>query len=571
MEGSAPGTITTPRRLDVRLIHGSITNVPSPAYVLGVFDNVNPTGTARAVDALLGGALSQLVQDRMFGSRLGEIFIMPTPRRRTLAEMIVFIGLGPLDSFRPQILELVAENLARVVTAAGMHTFTTVPIGTNAGLLVQDSIASFSTGFLRGLERADPDQDFRSIQVCELNGERYRALLSGLQAAVAGGYYHKRGVELVVREGKPVGEAPVEERKAEVATGGALDPLYLQVRARANAASSESVLEYSVLTADLDAAIERHEHTITQRQREEAGARLDSARQIDAELGRALADFYLPPKTRELMKSRLEKEPDRHVVIIHDSGSSFVPWEVLYYGDKCPAIEAGVSRKFVLDAPRAGGRSNLPSQTVLKMLVIANPTEDLNGAEKEGEMLVSLFQQNRGKVTVLRRKEATKARVLEELAKSEYDILHYAGHAEFAKDDPSKSGVVCADGVLSSADITSSVIAPQLVFLNGCESARVRGRATRSIREALYTDFVQNVSLAEMILSGGVRNFIGTYWPVGDHAALELSGSLYKDLLQGAALGTALCTARKKVQAFSGRDWANYLHFGNPHYRLRHK
>ena len=72
-----------------------------------------------------------------------------------------------------------------------------------------------------------------------------------------------------------------------------------------------------------------------------------------------------------------------------------------------------------------------------------------------------------------------------------------------------------------------------------------------------------------MVLLGGISNFIGTYWPVGDAAAGELAMQFYKDLLDGEPLGLALRKARRQIQG--GRDWANYQHFGNPSYRLRQR
>ena len=74
-----------------------------------------------------------------------------------------------------------------------------------------------------------------------------------------------------------------------------------------------------------------------------------------------------------------------------------------------------------------------------------------------------------------------------------------------------------------------------------------------------------------MVLLGGVSNFIGTYWPVGDAAAAKLSTTFYTGLLAGDPLGLALRNARKQTRDVSPRDWANYQHFGNPSYRLRQR
>jgi DNA-binding NtrC family response regulator len=55
--------------------------------------------------------------------------------------------------------------------------------------------------------------------------------------------------------------------------------------------------------------------------------------------------------------------------------------------------------------------------------------------------------------------------------------------------------------------------------------------------------------IAEAFLSGGVANFLGTHWPVGDDAASVFSRQLYETLLQGGALGEAVLAARQRTAA----------------------
>jgi CHAT domain-containing protein len=75
-------------------------------------------------------------------------------------------------------------------------------------------------------------------------------------------------------------------------------------------------------------------------------------------------------------------------------------------------------------------------------------------------------------------------------------------------------------------------------------------------------------SVAEAFLAGGVAAFIGTHWPVGDAAALAFSDCTYRQLLEGADLGAAVLSARRRVLALDSLDWADYVHYGNPSFRL---
>ena len=74
--------------------------------------------------------------------------------------------------------------------------------------------------------------------------------------------------------------------------------------------------------------------------------------------------------------------------------------------------------------------------------------------------------------------------------------------------------------------------------------------------------------IAEAFLAGGVANFLGTHWPVGDDAAFAFSQSLYGSLLTGDRLGDAVLAARQQLQAIQSVDWADYVHYGSPEFRL---
>jgi CHAT domain-containing protein len=78
----------------------------------------------------------------------------------------------------------------------------------------------------------------------------------------------------------------------------------------------------------------------------------------------------------------------------------------------------------------------------------------------------------------------------------------------------------------------------------------------------------RSASVAEAFLAGGVANFLGTHWPVGDDAAAIFSRALYESLVNGAALGEAVLSARKLVAASRSVDWADYVHYGSPDFRL---
>src|SRR5690606_3375007 len=80
-----------------------------------------------------------------------------------------------------------------------------------------------------------------------------------------------------------------------------------------------------------------------------------------------------------------------------------------------------------------------------------------------------------------------------------------------------------------------------------------------------------NVAFAEAFLRGGVANYVGTFWPVGDVPALTFARTFYRALIDGERIGRALVAARRRVLRSepTSPDWADYIHYGDPRFVLR--
>ena len=562
---SAATSAPSLRRVELALTSRSIAEIRTPAYVVGVFEHINPTGRhggAAAIDEKLGGMLSTMVQAQMFESRLGEISLIAIPHNRSLTGQIAFAGLGSINAFGPAVLEIVGEKLAVALSSAGIFEFATVPMGTGTGLTVRDFLGGLLTGFIRGLDSSRETPNARKICVCEIDAERNAAIDQELKAMSAEGIFAKLGYEIVLSKGDARG-AP-QRGTVEVPAARPASSVYLQVQR-----SSEITFEYSMLAAELGAAIQLHQQTIDLREQARAADMAAKLQQFDAATGASLASLYVPAAVQELICRSLEN-PTAHLVIIHDQASSIIPWEAFYFKDRCPALEVGVSRLYrVANRSRGGGRPILAHDVTLRMLVVENPTGDLAGAQNEGDQLAALYEANRGKVTALKGADATRANVLTELASGVHDILHYAGHADFVESSPEASGLVLRDGRLTAADLLQLESAPQMIFLNACESGRLRGAPGASALDARKSTFAGHVGVAEGFLLNGISNFIGTYWPVDDIAASRFANAFYAGLLAGKPLSLAMREARQAAKSVNPRDWANYLHFGDPLYVLR--
>jgi CHAT domain-containing protein len=170
-------------------------------------------------------------------------------------------------------------------------------------------------------------------------------------------------------------------------------------------------------------------------------------------------------------------------------------------------------------------------------------------------------------VDVLSGAAATRDALLRAIGAGCHDVLHFAGHGFFDAGNPGRSGLVCAgQEVLRGADLDGLGDLPALVFFNACEAARVRKpRGTQGQR--LFA-FRRSTSVAEAFLAGGVANFLGTHWPVGDQAALAFSTSFYQRLLEAAPLGDCVLAARRRVLALDSIDWADYVLYGSPDFTV---
>jgi CHAT domain-containing protein len=144
---------------------------------------------------------------------------------------------------------------------------------------------------------------------------------------------------------------------------------------------------------------------------------------------------------------------------------------------------------------------------------------------------------------------------------SEANILHVACHGMVDLVDPTLSGIVLYDGVLSARELAIHELENlDLVFLSACETADLGARV---VDEA--------ISIATAFQLAGSRNTIGTLWPIGDLAGYlfakpfheRLHANLQEDRQQSIAslLNAALRSERSAFPNNPSR-WAAYIHYG---------
>jgi hypothetical protein len=555
------------RRLELKLALGSLTEADAEALLVGIFAHVDPGGAAGALDVHLGGAIRDLTQRRMFGGRSGEVFVLPVRRLRLATENVVFTGLGPPEFYGEATQQLAAENAMRGLIRARIDECASVLFGSRPG--PARSLENLLTGFLRALRDADPDGRFRSITFCELDPQKFDAMRSELYRLATTDLF--ADTEITVDELRLPDAVP--RSQATRALGGGPEPVYLLVRQETKRAGRLG-LSASVLTAGGKATVFSAEQQIRSAELAAKLAEVERA-SFDFErlpgFGAELADLVLPQEIQQALAGGARS----HLVVVHDEGASRIPWETLAIGGRALAGGHGISRRYVAqNLSPAKWLAERRTGPTLDVLLVVNPTEDLEGAVQEGLRLQKLFgAQSRLRIQKLEGAEATRKRLLDAFSSGAWDVVHYAGHAHFDAVHPARSGILCHGGeVLAGSDLASLSNLPSLVFFNACESSRIRsprtkakGKEPRDIGERIE----RNVSFAEAFLRGGIANYVGTYWPVGDASAELFSLAFYGGLLAGQALGEALCEAREKLRAAHLVDWTDYVHFGSHDFVLK--
>ncbi len=601
------------RRLEVAFYNGSITDVNARAYVLGTFSGVTPTGAAAALDVLMDGAIAELIGSNMFGSRTGEVFMLPLSRREVRAEVGLFVGMGQYNDFKAvpspastgrgtetfvhrqhvPALEIAAENGARLLARTNVDDFATVLLG---GTVAEDLAAtgeSMLRGFLRGLEDADAGEGVRRLVICETDPDRYRAMRGHLVYLATTPLCE--GIEFVLSELDP----PPEVRRlralgvstAPPRTGGP-EPAYLLVSTgpeSGRAAATARLWKFALLGPSGRAAVRESTVSVTKEKLDRLLAPLANAASLNpdqvSEMGRRIAGELLPAEIRADLAD-LSAMP---WVVLHDAEASRIPWETLELsstGERRvvrPALECGMSRRFLASTTACSRWSNgaVRAQEV-NVLLVSNPTGDLPGAEAEAEaILKALASHPRFRVDPsLRGNAATREAVLAKLATGTFDIVHYSGHAYFDPKDRGTCGLLCAgEQVLTGRDIEGIARLPFLMVLNACQSAvqrsRPRGGAATGTGTAVPGQRTRSAprTIAETMLCSGIANFIGTYWPVSDEGACKFALGFYAALLEDRPLGEAMLAGRAAIKRERDQtnegDRANYILYGNRAARLK--
>jgi class 3 adenylate cyclase/CHAT domain-containing protein len=273
--------------------------------------------------------------------------------------------------------------------------------------------------------------------------------------------------------------------------------------------------------------------------------------------GRTLFDELIPKQIRE----KLIDSTERNLLISIDDKLVHIPWELLHDGRDflCQKFSIGRSvstKQLVSSVARAIGRP-------LKTLILADPEGDLNASREEGLFIHKEIGRMENWIDVtLKTSDITQEYVKTKMRN--FDIVHYAGHAEYNASSPDQSGWLLKDGKLSAKAVTelSGIMPmPALVFSNACQSGHTE-------EWKIGEDYGAKIfGLANAFLLSGVQHYIGTFWEIPDETGYYFAVHFYKNLIQGNTIGESLRLARHALIQKYGEDtivWASYVLYGDP-------
>lgn len=224
-----------------------------------------------------------------------------------------------------------------------------------------------------------------------------------------------------------------------------------------------------------------------------------------------------------------DRLPERAPVVIVPPGAlSFLPWHAA--SEDGSGVGGLLDRFAVSFAPSVYAlRASLRRVAALEgaadsMLVIVNPTEDLEFADAEAEQLRAHAS------ALLPHAQATLAGVSGACGGRSH--IHFACHAFHDPLDSARSGLQLADGTLTLGSILAPEVdlsAARLVTLSACETGLIDSRYAPDEFIGLPTAFLQ----------GGACAVISTAWPVNDRATSLLMGRFYELHLDGRVAPTA--------------------------------
>ena len=276
------------------------------------------------------------------------------------------------------------------------------------------------------------------------------------------------------------------------------------------------------------------------------------------EIGQVFHDELFSPG----VKDKIDKSKAEYLRLKIDDQLVHVPWELLYDGQQFLCQRFNMGRLVKTRQPCLCLKPRVLAKP-LKMLILTDPEGDLKGAYAEGTRIRDYMDRNKGLINASLRSGNIIPDFIKEKIRN-FDIVHFAGHANYDPQNPGQSGWQLTHGSLKAQDITKMAGAgamPSFIFSNACQSART-GEWILRVR---FEDEI--FGLANAFLLAGTKHYLGTFWDISDEPGSRFALEFYRCLISGMAIGQAIRRSRLALIKEYGEEtfvWASYVLYGDP-------
>ncbi|MCB2377077.1 CHAT domain-containing protein [Hymenobacter sp. BT635] len=606
------------KKITLRVLQQNICEVDTDLLMIGRYVGAPLTNRFLELDVALDSWIGRAIDRGLLSGELGKAFYLPRPAtagmdQKVKARAMLLLGMGEEGRYSHHDLRFLMSNASFMAASLGIRRFTAVVLGTRGrggrgSLSETGALLSFIQGVAEGLDRCGPTTtDVQALDItllardeaqckCQVEFfEQARAtgntLVPGLELDFQGGQCLPAAAPRAARPPKPPKDDPpgdLPERK----WGPRITIEQEGTRYRFTALIDGAVIPVRELDVQ-----PYFPSTLPGRLMESQMLREQET------YGELMSTLLFPLDFQDYF--------DEPLTFVLDSNTAGLPWEMACFAQmqnrlategtphstrKSLSREMQLARQFrTMLSPKPGIPP--PRNHSLRILIIADPAPEphlqLPGARREGRAVVDILSTVKAYMNA-QSNAAIKLDVVERIGEAEcdfleimalilngsFDVIHFAGHGVFDPKDPTQQGWVFGQGrVLTAREIFRARHVPRLVFANACFSSVVR-KQPAFVADSLNGSLA---GIAEAFFERGVRNYLGTGWPVNDEQALTFAREFYaqvlvkqsaESLLEGVApgyadkkekhatLGQAIAAARNAIYNGGGSTWGAYQHYG---------
>jgi hypothetical protein len=556
-------------RLTVRLVTGDVVAERSAVVVVSHLSGLPPSGAEAALDAALGGMISRRAVAGALDTPFGSLHFLPVPSAQVATEAVVIVALGPPAEFRADRLAEVGAATAEAASTLGVRDATTVVHGTGSmGVDTDEAAFLLMIGMLRARSLVVGGARFRELTIVERNGRKIGAIARGVRRA-AEEVGHEVDLQRIPGRvgGRPRPAWPANGEEVDLGLPTIPSQLHLSITRAgdglkvvfAGHEGLESTSSSDYPSEFADASYRRLLKEVLEQAN--SGKRLAAMRGLGCEL----YTHFLHSEAFDAAEL-IGSAPGACLVLSLDDDTVNLPWELLATRRGFLLDGKLVARALQLSARGHAGAFVDPHERA-RVLVVGDPTGDLPGARAEAKAVAEQLGRAGAEVAELIGSVSYND-VSTELNTTSFDILHYAGHAEFVSQHEERSGLVLSDGTLTADDLAARPLLPRFIFANACNAAQ-----TEDVSPSLFAGARETRNMVSGVLAGGARAFLGSNWKVEDEAAKLFALAFYAAILgreghgRRVAVGAAVQAARARLVDELGQAhpaWAGYSLYGSP-------